>query len=94
MSEGDFVIGLSNLLADQTALYQNMIRDIYGLGQVLKRKFQLLRISYTVFMFGLTIGILAFIIVYVWIVIDPPDDLVNLMSGGEETLVNHVEFFA
>lgn len=94
LSEGDFVIGMSNLLADQTALYQNMIRDIYGLGKVLARKFELLRISYTVFMIGISVGILAFIIVYIWIVIAPPEDLANLMLGGRETLMNHVEFFA
>ncbi len=94
MSEHDFVIGMSNLLTDQTALYQNMIRDIYGLGQVLTRKFQLLRISYTVFMFGLSIGILAFIVVYVWIVLAPPDDFASLMLKGRQMLMNHDTLFA
>ena len=68
MNEEDFVLGMSQLLSNQTALYQNMIRDIYGLGRVLTRKFELLRISYAVFMVGLIVGILGFITVYVWIV--------------------------
>lgn len=80
MTEDDFVIGMSNLLSDQTSLYQNMIRDIYGLGQVLTRKFSLLKISYSVFMFGLTIGILAFIITYTWIVFSlGPDGLSSVL---------------
>ena len=69
MTEDDFVVGLSGLLSDQTALYQNMIRDIYGLGSVLQRKYALLRMSYTMFMVGLVLGISSFIGVYVWIVL-------------------------
>ena len=40
--------------------YLNMMRDTYGLGKVLIKKYQLLRISYTLFMFALVIGVLAF----------------------------------
>jgi hypothetical protein len=69
LSEEDYVAGMTNLLSDTTALYHNMIRDIYGLGQVLTRKFELLRISYNLFMAGLIIGILLFILVYIWIVV-------------------------
>jgi len=69
MSEDDYVSGMTNLLANPTALYYNMIRDIYGLGTVLARKFELLRVSYTVFMYGLVIGIALFLAVYVWIVV-------------------------
>jgi hypothetical protein len=68
LSEEDYVAGMTNLLSDTTALYHNMIRDIYGLGKVLTRKFELLRVSYNLFMAGLIIGILLFIMVYVWIV--------------------------
>jgi len=69
MSEDDFVIGMSDLLKNQTALYQNMIRDIYGLGIVLQRKYSLLRTSYTMFMIALILGISSFIGVYIWIVL-------------------------
>ena len=72
LSQPDFVTGMSELIAEPDRLYQNMIRDIYGLGSVLQRKFRLLRVSYTVFMFGLTIGILLFIGVYIWIVLTSP----------------------
>ena len=69
MTEDDFVTGMSELLMNQTALYQNMIRDIYGLGSVLQRKYSLLRMSYTMFMVALVLGISSFIGVYVWIVL-------------------------
>ncbi|MEM8485485.1 MAG: Pycsar system effector family protein [Bacteroidota bacterium] len=68
LPEEDFVIGMKELLQNTDSLYVNMIRDIYGLGTVLKKKFSLLRRSYNVFMFGLIIGVLLFIGVYAWVV--------------------------
>ncbi len=68
MPEEDYVEGMTELMNDQNALYHNMIRDIYGLGRVLDKKFALLRTSYTTFMIGLILGILSFITVYVWVV--------------------------
>lgn len=80
MTEDDFVIGMSNLISNQTGLYQNMIRDIYGLGSVLQRKYALLRMSYTMFMIALVLGISSFIAVYIWIVLTV-DPLALLVSG-------------
>ena len=51
-------------------LYDGMARDIYGLGQVLDRKFRLLRMAYTVFMFGLATGVVLYLIVYLVIGLD------------------------
>ncbi len=82
LSEDDFVLGMSDLLSNPTTLYHNMMRDIYGLGKVLTRKFELLRVSYNLFMFGLTAGILLFIAVYIWIVlIMEPPNLSTAYSG-------------
>ncbi|RMH22023.1 MAG: hypothetical protein D6701_01780 [Gemmatimonadetes bacterium] len=64
MREEDFVAGMLDLLGNTDHLYTNMIRDLYGLGQVLKRKFQLLRLSYTVFMLALVLGVVAFFVVF------------------------------
>lgn len=69
MPEDDFVIGMKELLQNTDSLYVNMMRDIYGLGTVLKKKFSLLRSSYNVFMFGLILGVLLFIGVYAWVVL-------------------------
>ena len=62
LSEAEFVEGMTDLVESQEHLYVNMMRDLYGLGQVLKRKFRLLRISYTVFMFALVVGVGLFVL--------------------------------
>lgn len=70
LSRDDFVAGMTDLMLHTDELYQSMIRDIYNLGLVLKRKFELLRVAYTVFMFGLIAGIVLFIGVFIWVVLD------------------------
>ena len=65
LSEDDFVTGLTEMVQDTDVLYRNMMRDIYGMATVLKRKFGLLKSSYTVFMFGISISVFAFIAVFV-----------------------------
>jgi hypothetical protein len=52
--------GMKRIITDSDLLYSSMIRDIYFLGKVLGRKYQLLRISYTVFMYGFIISVIAF----------------------------------
>ena len=61
MSEEDFVEGMKDLMLDPDHLYTNMVRDLYGLGQVLKRKFEMLRVSYNIFMVALVVGVALFI---------------------------------
>ncbi len=65
LSADEFVEGMRDLMMNQDHLYVNMVRDLYGLGQVLKTKFRLLRISYTVFMFALVVGVGLFVVVFV-----------------------------
>jgi hypothetical protein len=48
------------MMADKEYLYSGMIRDIYFLGVVLGKKYRLLRISYTIFMYGIIFAVLAF----------------------------------
>lgn len=64
MERDDFLTGMKELMENSDSLYQNMILDIYGLGSVLRKKYRLLRFSYTVFMIGLIIGVLAFIVTF------------------------------
>ncbi|MEN7548897.1 Pycsar system effector family protein [Rapidithrix thailandica] len=58
----DFEWGMNQMLNDSNFLYGSMIKDIYYLGAVLGRKYRFLRISYTIFMFGLILASLAFVI--------------------------------
>ena len=80
LSEEEFVDGMTDLLEDQEAIYYNMIRDIYGLGSVLTTKFRLLQRAYTMFMVGLTLGILGFIAIYVWVVMVYEVDTFDALS--------------
>ena len=68
LNEEDFITGMKELLQDVDGLYLNMIRDIYGLGSVLEKKYRLIRISYNAFMVGLIGGVLLFIIALVTVV--------------------------
>lgn len=52
--------GMNEMLKDREYLYNSMIKDIYFLGVVLARKYRLLRIAYTIFMWGLITAVLAF----------------------------------
>jgi len=54
--------GMNEMLKDREYLYNSMIKDIYYLGVVLARKYRLLRIAYTIFMWGLIAAVIAFTI--------------------------------
>lgn len=66
VSKKQFISYLSNLKLDQNHLYDNMADDLYSLGLVLRRKYKLLSISYNVFMGGLVLSVLAFIVVFLY----------------------------
>jgi hypothetical protein len=51
---------MGELLKDRDYIYGSMIKDIYFLGVVLARKYRYLRISYTIFMYGLILAVIAF----------------------------------
>ncbi|HEY1113029.1 MAG TPA: Pycsar system effector family protein, partial [Chitinophagaceae bacterium] len=51
---------MNELLKDRDYIYGSMIKDIYFLGVVLARKYRFLRISYTIFMYGIVLSVLAF----------------------------------
>jgi hypothetical protein len=67
MSESDFLEGMVDLMQDKTVLYETMIRNIYGLGSVLRTKFALLQVAYTAFMAALILGVLSYLGVFLWI---------------------------
>ena len=71
MSRDDYIQGMTELMQNTDNLYYNMIIDIYGLGGVLQKKFRLLRTAYTALMFAVVLGVLSFVMVYIWITISP-----------------------
>jgi predicted metal-dependent HD superfamily phosphohydrolase len=62
MGYADYDWGMTELLADKNYLYSSMIKDTYFLGIVLAKKYRYLRIAYNIFMYGLIIAIVAFIV--------------------------------
>jgi len=72
LSQDDFTAGMIDLLQDKTVVYETMIRNLYGLGSVLKKKFGLLKVAYTAFMIALVLGVTSFIGVFVWILYVAP----------------------
>ncbi|MBC5992714.1 Pycsar system effector family protein [Pontibacter cellulosilyticus] len=58
----DFQSGMHEIMRDKKSLYNNMITDIYYLGEVLNKKYKILRVSYTIFMVGLVLTVIAFAI--------------------------------
>jgi predicted metal-dependent HD superfamily phosphohydrolase len=64
MEVAEYQWGMNELLKDRDYLYNSMIKDIYFLGVVLAKKYKFLRISYTIFMFGLILSVIYFTIAF------------------------------
>lgn len=60
----DYNWAMNELIKDKDYLYNSMIKDLYHLGIVLEKKYRLLRVAYTIFMFGIIISVLAFLIAF------------------------------
>ncbi|MCD0488669.1 DUF5706 domain-containing protein [Pedobacter sp. MC2016-14] len=62
MDLASYEAGMGALMEDKPFLYSTLIKDVYGQGVVLGRKYRLLRAGYNVFMFGIVTAVLAFIV--------------------------------
>lgn len=58
----DYMWGMKQMMKDGDYLYGSLTKDIYYLGVVLGKKYRWLRVSYNVFMIGLIISILSFVL--------------------------------
>lgn len=63
MPLSEYTTGMMKIMDDKDFLYNTLIRDVYGQGAVLGKKYRLLRIAYNTFMYGLIASVLAFILV-------------------------------
>lgn len=52
--------GLKAMMVDREFLYGSLSKDTYWQGKVLGHKYRLLRISYTIFLYGIIAAVLAF----------------------------------
>lgn len=55
---------VNDMINDKDYLYNTMISDLYYLGVVLEKKYRLLRITYNIFMTGIIVSVITFIIAF------------------------------
>ena len=60
----DYQWAMNEMMKDREYLYNSMIKDLYYLGIVLEKKYRLLRIAYTIFMIGIVLSVIAFVIAF------------------------------
>ena len=60
MSLDDFEWAMGEMMQDRDYLYSAMKKDLYFLGKVLDRKYKILRLTYSVFMIGIIVSVIAF----------------------------------
>ncbi|NNK70454.1 MAG: HD domain-containing protein [Flavobacteriaceae bacterium] len=60
MSLEDFEWAMGEMMKDRDYLYSSMKKDLYFLGKVLNRKYSILRTTYTIFVVGIIISVVAF----------------------------------
>ncbi|SHG99293.1 Pycsar system effector family protein [Winogradskyella jejuensis] len=60
MKLDEFEWAMQEMMKDKDYLYGSLTKDLYFLGLVLNRKYNLLRTTYTVFIVGLVVSVIAF----------------------------------
>ena len=58
----EYANGMYKVLGDKGYLYFSFIKNLYEHGVVLGRKYQKLKIAYNIFMYGIIVSVLAFVI--------------------------------
>lgn len=64
MSLQDFEWAMGEMMEDRDYLYSSMKKDLYFLGLVLNRKYKILRLTYAIFMIGIIVSVIAFIVAF------------------------------
>lgn len=58
----DYEWAMQELIQDKEYVYNTLTKDLFFLGKVLHRKYQLLRWTYTIFLGGIIISVIAFLV--------------------------------
>ncbi len=66
MNFKEFDEGLKEMMDDSDFLYGTLSKDTFWQGKVLGRKFRLLRISYTIFLYGIIVSVFAFMAAFIF----------------------------
>ncbi|NND15872.1 MAG: HD domain-containing protein [Eudoraea sp.] len=60
MKLDEYEWAIEELIRDKDYVYRSLTKDLYFLGLVLNRKYNILRLTYTIFIIGIVVSILAF----------------------------------
>ncbi|MFS4468632.1 Pycsar system effector family protein [Maribacter sp. 2210JD10-5] len=60
MKLDEYEWAINELVKDKDYIYSSLTKDLYFLGLVLDRKYKLLRWTYTIFMIGMIVSVIAF----------------------------------
>ena len=58
----EYSSAMKKMMVDTDYLYGSLVKDIYYLGVILGRKYRLIRLAYNIFMIGIILSVIAFII--------------------------------
>ena len=64
MSLSEFEWAINEMMLDKDYIYSSLTKDLYFLGVVLDRKYRILRITYTIFIVGIVLSAIAFVICF------------------------------
>ena len=64
MNIEDYRSGVTEIISDKELVDKVIMTDLYYLGQVLGKKYELLRTCYTVFMVGMILTVVTFVIAF------------------------------
>lgn len=67
MTFKEYQEGMSYVVANEADLNNSIMRDLFFLGKSLGKKYNQLRICYNIFMFGMVLTVLIFVISYVFL---------------------------
>ena len=77
MKLAEYESAIQEMLKDKDYIYNSLTKDLYFLGVVLNRKYTLLRWTYTIFMIGMILSVIAFAISFKFY---GPDRKLELLS--------------
>jgi len=60
----DYELALQELVKDKDYIYSSLTKDLYFLGLVLHRKYKILRWTYSIFMVGIIVSVIAFAVAF------------------------------
>lgn len=84
----DFEWAINELLKDKNYVYNSLTKDLYFLGKVLDRKYRILRVTYTIFMVGMIISVIAFAVSFKF---TPNADFEEVIKSSDDKAINIIK---